>query len=525
MNKYFTQVLLFLSVFFIIFNQIPKILRLNFISGGFANKLSFYPLFILGLYLIYEHYKEKMVLINSRYFSKYIAVYFFVILFSTVLGLINYPYYNIILNGPVNQIEKLPLLVSFLSTHGIFLENQWLLSSWMIVRIIKNNIITLFYTFIFSYVIYVYTSRNSEQAFYILKKAIYCSIAVLFLYSSFEILYLANNDFAKNILEIITPYIHAVRSDDTWWPPLLWKGQLRSVYAEPSYFGMYAAFAMPFLWHDILLSKKWEIVSVITILFSFLLFLTKARTAFVLHMGELLLLVIAFLIYHKQIKFKQVLCVLMCSLISFMGANLFLRYTVLSNNNISQQIDIAEELSNSTSQYLDDNAKTLADPDARSNGARYSVIIANLRIGMQHPILGVGSGLKNAYITDTLPEMGLKNREVKMWMKNQAEKGILKSGYPNLCEYATRFAETGVIGIIVFLFPMLYLIFMIVKKIRLCVKKRMDNDKVITYITFLISFLGICATGLGDSLDITYCYWILLGLGYAMCYEDNKKKA
>ena len=166
----------------------------------------------------------------------------------------------------------------------------------------------------------------------------------------------------------------------------------------------------------------------------------------------------------------------------------------------------------------------MANPGARSNGESKTVIIANLRIGMQHPFLGVGSGLKDAYITDNLPEMGLKNREVNMWMKNQAKKGILKSGYPNLCEYATKFAEIGAVGLIVFLFPMLYLIFKITKKIKLCIKEGIDNDKVIIYVAFLISFLGICATGLGDSLDITYCYWILLGLGYAMCYEDNKQK-
>ena len=35
---------------------------------------------------------------------------------------------------------------------------------------------------------------------------------------------------------------------------------------------------------------------------------------------------------------------------------------------------------------------------------------------------------------------------------------------------------------------------------------------------FLISLLGIMASGIGDTLNITYCYWVLLGLGYAMCF-------
>lgn len=44
---------------------------------------------------------------------------------------------------------------------------------------------------------------------------------------------------------------------------------------------------------------------------------------------------------------------------------------------------------------------------------------------------------------------------------------------------------------------------------------------------YLISFMGIMASGIGDTLDITYCYWLLLGLGYAMCFgkKYNDKDA
>ena len=32
------------------------------------------------------------------------------------------------------------------------------------------------------------------------------------------------------------------------------------------------------------------------------------------------------------------------------------------------------------------------------------------------------------------------------------------------------------------------------------------------------------ASGLGDSINITYCYWVLLGLGYAMCFAKTSNK-
>ena len=31
------------------------------------------------------------------------------------------------------------------------------------------------------------------------------------------------------------------------------------------------------------------------------------------------------------------------------------------------------------------------------------------------------------------------------------------------------------------------------------------------------------ASGIGDSINITYCYWVLLGLGYALCFDELLK--
>lgn len=44
--------ILFFCVLLLIFNNIPQVLRLNFIAGSNASKLSFYPLFFLLFYTI-----------------------------------------------------------------------------------------------------------------------------------------------------------------------------------------------------------------------------------------------------------------------------------------------------------------------------------------------------------------------------------------------------------------------------------------------------------------------------------------
>ena len=52
------------------------------------------------------------------------------------------------------------------------------------------------------------------------------------------------------------------------------------------------------------------------------------------------------------------------------------------------------------------------------------------------------------------------------------------------------------------------------------IKRLMDNgfQYKLEYVMYLISLLGIMASGIGDTLNITYCYWVLMGLGYAMCF-------
>lgn len=55
-------------------------------------------------------------------------------------------------------------------------------------------------------------------------------------------------------------------------------------------------------------------------------------------------------------------------------------------------------------EFVKDNIGTLASNDKRSNGARYSMLRYHIRLGLSHPILGVGKGLHAAYAKDYLTE-------------------------------------------------------------------------------------------------------------------------
>lgn len=165
--------------------------------------------------------------------------------------------------------------------------------------------------------------------------------------------------------------------------------------------------------------------------------------------------------------------------------------------------------------YLEDNLGSLASSDKRSNRSRYSILKADLSIGMSHPVLGVGRSLRNAYISDYLPEEAFSGEEIQMWIRNQKEKGIMRSGFPALGEYSSRFAETGILGLIIYLIPAIILIY---RLLSITCNKAIESKNRLPYVFFLISILGVLASGLGDSINITCAYWLLLGVGYAMCF-------
>lgn len=515
--------LFFCIVLFIIFSNIPRIVQMNFIGTFLGKDLSFYPILVGVLYFFYElkksgrqqiHKEEKILLV-------YIAIYIAVLMASFLHGLMIYPYYETILSGPVDQIEKLPALQNFLSNKGMQVETGELLKAWMFARPIKSFILETFWYFAVPYLIFNWYRKDTIDGFSIFTKAVCVATTLVCAYNVIDFFYLSGSQTAENILSTVNPIIHDIKSNGTWWPPLLWKGQLRSLFAEPSYYGIYSAFAMPFLWYKLIQSKnaKSKIrFSFLLFIFTYGLFLTKARTANVLFVGEQILLIL-FSIWNRNKTFcKQTVLIVICSITIFIIATLSLNF--MPGSPKGKSMGYGNEGNLEMASYLEDNLGSLAAKNKRSNGARFSILEANIAIGKAHPLLGVGKSLRNAYIPDYLLEKGKANSEVQYWMKNQKEKGIMKSGFPALGEYSSRFAETGILGLAVYLFPSFYLIMMLLKRIK-SAKEQQEKERCIF---FFISLAGIMASGLGDTLNITCSYWILMGLGYALILSPYKKE-
>jgi hypothetical protein len=506
MNRKINNIIFFVLCITLIFNNTPSIIHVNALGNVIGDKFILYPLMIGFIYTLYMQYKYKSVFVDFQKIKLYILIYTCVNLVSFLGGLLGYPYYDIILNSPIDQIEKLVKIEALLSDFGFYIEERTLLLFWFIGRAFKNILFESLTAFFGAYMVYCWYRLNWKYGYKLLSNAILCSLIVILVYCFIEVGYLAGNQWAECILIYINPYFHAITSDGTWWPPLLLKGQVRSVFAEPSYFGIYAAFAMPLLWYQSYTSvgKKRGLILCALLIFTWLLFLTKARTAIALFLGELALLFVFMLYLQNKHLVKRFIMVVIVSVFSFAGAIGFL---TVNNPQFG-----------GTLSYMSDNVGSLSSSNQRSNQARYAIMQANVEIGLAHPILGVGPSLRQAYIPDYLSDAGKCDQEVKMWIRNQKEKGVLKSGFPNLGEYTTRFAETGIIGLLIFLIPAGVLL----QKLFICIKHRKKTgDEVCPYVFISLSLIGLLTAGIGDSINVTYCYWVVLGLGYAMCFGKN----
>ncbi len=475
-------------------------MQLNFIGGPVGDKLVVYPLLAGFIYSFWCQYKGEPVWTDVKPFSRYVVVYIGVMLLSVVIGLIYYPYYDLVLNGPVGQIEKLPWVLDKLHSLGLNVDSKILLQAWVIARQIKSVLFETFWLFGGAYMIYCWYKSEWKTAMNILIKAAMASSVIVIGYGLIDAMWMAHSKWAGKVLSAINPYLHIIRDKGMWWPPLLWKPlQLRSIFAEPSYYGIYSSFILPFLWYKVYQEKS-KVCGILAFFLTFMLILTKTRTGFMLHLGELSLLVLLGIIFIRSRNFFiKVLPIIGISLCAFVLGNIFIAQCV--DKKTGKPVTVAIE------KYVDSNAKSVAKRNVRSNKTRYAVMEADFKLGLAHPILGVGKGLRSSYIPDYFSKKDKKVEEIKMWMNFRKKLGVMQY-IPSLGEYTSRFSEAGVIGLGIYLCPIIALLAWATKRFM-----RRDYDMRILF--FMISFCGMLASGIGDNLNINYCLWVLLGVGYA----------
>ena len=523
-NKYIDS-LIGLSFIFVIFPVIPMSLRIGFLGGEFSAKASFYTLFIC---LVYSVWLKRHSLRQYHLYWKellYIALLGFSIAVSLVHGLINFPYYDLV-PGTNYMNHKLEAIIQFIFNETV---SEYTLSViHFCFRVLKNSLTQLIFTFGFSYLIFYWYKNRSETILKIVSKGSLISASLVVVFGFVELFYFDKQQWALSLLTYIRPIVHAIEINNTWWPPLFWPElQIRSLFPEPSFLGIYTVITIPFLWNIIFTSKNKKLVFVSSILLIFLEMITllaNSRTATVLLIVDHILLFIMMFIQLKNKRFMiSVVFVTLISLLSFAG-NIVYTSNVLyvqdistksiKTNKSSIENISTKEVANQVKSYGENNISSLSKKDRRSNNQRYGVMKADLDIFKENPLLGIGQGLRTPYVLNHLDEDTLNGAEVKMWIENIKNKGLINISIPMLGEYTSRLSETGIMSFVLFMAPILLLLFRLLKYI-------IQNSKDTFVIFFTIAYIECLLTGIGTTLNELYYFWILLGFGYALVYVKN----
>lgn len=531
MNRKFIDIIFAFLVFSLPFKYIPNAFWQNFLGGPFGQDLVVYPLLIGFIYTMYCQWKYKNVVYKWDMFKKFIFVYLAILLISLGWGLFIYPYYDQILNGPVDQIEKLPKVLAFLQGIGIPIAEKTLLEFWMFARLVKGVFFEVLYTFGAAYMIFCWYHDRAQRAIDILLKVTIVNLVIVAVYGIVDVCYQNGQMWAQNFITFIIPLFHGdVAAEFDYYQfhtQLFWDAQIRSIFLEPSYFGIYMAFAFPLLWWNIFRqSVRWKQVTLwglFTVL-AFEIFLAQSRTALAVNCVVFVIFAII-CIYHMRKRLLVLLAILCLGFaIGFAGSIEFMRFGQVTSQ-IGEWTPLATKWQNmrntgymdketarvSMQQYINQNSLFGTNEEnahAGSNHSRFTVQKTHIYIGLEHPLLGVGTGLRQGYLREKLDKD--PGWEIQKWNKNIDNKGMLRAGFANLGDFTLRFAEIGFLGLGLYLLPAMVIFLAYVKVL---VKR---HDKIAPFLFTGLSFIGIMSTGLGDGMNTTFCYWIAMAISFLL---------
>lgn len=324
-----------------------------------------------------------------------------------------------------------------------------------------------------------------------IKKAFLYSLVLPFIYSFFEILHGLNISFATDFLLYIEKYLH---SYGVWNYLLSDEFRIRSVSGEASWFATYLVFIIPWLLQYTINSKK-HIYKFLLLYSLILTYFTFSRTVYFIVLIQIIVFSYFILVKSKKFDLKNIAYkilkekkiigyLLLVVLIVFIGIFGYKSIQIIS---------------------------TLFDSNNLSNVGRLSSQIAAVKMGFDNIIIGTGFGQYGFHMPEYISkEAIIKSLEIAEWVNE--DPGTPWPPVHGL--YARIFAETGVIGLVIWLSVWGTLIFQGIKILRMNIES--DKNNVITILTVIVGTMFI-----GFNIDTfrVVIYYTVIAMAFVI-YEE-----
>lgn len=520
------DVLFFLIAALFMFSEIPEFLQVPLLGGPLPNDFVIYPLIIGLMYTTYIAYKNNNILISFRGFKKFVLVFWGISFISLICGLLNYPSYEIIAEGPTIKSSVFSYVFLMFNFWGITLSNEQAVMIFITIRELRNILLYSLYTWGGSYMVFCWYHNDVKRALKVFACGCTVSLIVFMIFGVLNILSLAGNIEIKNFMyHELYPYIlqssRVVNNNGEFYYRI---DQLRACLPEPSQIGNYAAVIFPLLLTSLYSISNKLVKAFIYVgigIFVYMCFLTQSRTPLFIVGGIFIIfLILSFFVSMKNIK---TIILLLCVITISFGASL---------NFISQHLQVVgvsnkrvENMGNNiVNNYVKGNVESInlnGDSQRAGNSSRKALIMIHVREGLDYPLLGVGSGLSSGYDLIYVTQDELKNKEIKLFVESIKKEGILESKL-NLYaqnEFIQRFSENGILGLIIFLFPFGFILW---KLARLFYQKRKQGETAIICMWAFISVLATLISSANGSAIMMYNIWPILGISYATYYQYRK---
>ena len=327
----------------------------------------------------------------------------------------------------------------------------------------------------------VFNKFSIKESFYLLRRVLLYSFIFVSLYSFFEILIVVFNvSYLKNIFSVFDYFPFTETSLDLIYH------RISSVSYEPPFLAIYLITIAGWMFSYILTSKK-NIKYLPTLIVFILTFFSGSRTALIVVLFQFIIFI--WIVFSASKKFNKIIQKFL-----IVSTILALLIFMFNREKITESIETKIETLN----FKKNIEKSI------SNRSRFGIQYTSLLIFKENPILGVGFGQQGYHAKDKYPKwVTKKNYEFDLYYLNNKE----KSFPPGFNLYTRLLAETGIIGLLIFIF----FIFLIFHQSKKLIKNKKKLDKVFP-IVLLISFVGFSINWLQFDSFRVFGFWICLAL-------------